>query len=105
MEFFFFSLISPSSSFLFFLWSQVNTGYFKELSSNTADLKPAGEATSGDMEKEQGPAGCLPRRTESKPEEMTAQADLTHSGWGFLPPFVTEPSPMALPGFKLGKLC
>lgn len=70
---------------------------------NTEALKPAGGTTSGDMEKEQGPAGCLPRRTESKPEEMTAQADPAHSGWGFLPPFVTGPSLMALPGFKLAK--
>lgn len=70
---------------------------------NTKALKPAGGATSGDMEKAWGPAGYLPRRTESKPEEMTAQADLTHSGWGFLPAFVTGPSPMALPGFKLAK--
>ena len=47
---------------------------------NTEALKPADGTTSGDMEKEQGPAGCLPRRTESKPEEMTGQADPTHSG-------------------------
>lgn len=81
----------------------MNTGYFREISANTEALKPAGGTTSGDMGKEQGAAGCLPRRTESKPEEMTAQAGVTQSGWGFLPSFVTEPSPTALPGFKLAK--
>lgn len=81
----------------------MNTEYFKDISANAEALKPAGGATSGDMEKERGPAGCLPGRTESKPEEMTAQADPTHSGWRFLPPFVAEPSLMSLPGFKLTK--
>lgn len=82
----FFSLLSSLSSF-YFLYSQVNTEYFKEISASIEALKPAGGATSGDMEKQQGPAGCLPRRTESKPEEMTAQADLTESVWAFfLPP-------------------
>lgn len=70
---------------------------------NTEALKLAGGATSGDREKEWDPARCLPRRTQSKPEEMTAQAVLTHSGWGFLHAFVTEPSPIALPGFKIAK--
>lgn len=82
----------------------MNTGYFKEISANTEALKSAGEATRGDMEKEWGPAGGHPRRTESKSKEMTAQAGLTQSGWRFLlSPSITQPSPMALPGFKLGK--
>lgn len=85
----FFSPLSSSSSF-YFLYSQVNTEYFKEISASIEALKPAGGATSGDMEKQQGPAGCLTRRTESKPEEMTAQADLTQSVWpSSLPPLLS----------------
>lgn len=68
----------------------MNTEYIKEISASIEALKPAGGAISGDMEKEQGPAGCLPRRTESKPEEMTAQADPTQSVWAFsLPPLLS----------------
>lgn len=68
----------------------MDTEYFKEISASTEALKPAGGATSGDMEKQQDPAGCLLRRTESKPEEMTAQADLTESVWALsLPPLLS----------------
>lgn len=80
-----------------FLHSQVSVGYFREISAKLGRFEGSWWSNLQRRGEGAGPAGCLPRRTKSKPEETAAQADPTQSTRGSSLTLLPSPAPWPFP--------